>query len=86
VSDQQAAAIWGGWDGFRAGVVPADASPVQVREMRRAFYAGAWVALNAVKIVCDEHGGDEAAALAEMRKLFDECVQFAKSVREGRDV
>jgi hypothetical protein len=29
------------WTSYRAGVLPADAGPIQVEECRRAFYAGA---------------------------------------------
>jgi len=34
------------WDSFKEKVIPKDAPPVQLKEMRNAFYGGAWSMLN----------------------------------------
>jgi len=36
------------WEAFRAGCIPTDASAAQVKDMRMAFYTGAYDVFNAI--------------------------------------
>lgn len=65
-----------GWESYRAGVVPFDAPAVQVRETRKAFYAGAWAALNLLlELGRDSLSEDEGARALEA--LHEECRAFS---------
>lgn len=68
------------WDSFRLLVVPAGASDLQLREMRRAFYAGAEAMRTTLLSVPD---GD-AEEMAACDAINAELGQFAAAVREGR--
>jgi hypothetical protein len=57
---------------------------VQRRELRRAFYAGAWEVLNAAGASRVEDGLSNAGADL-MRSLRAECEEFGTRVFEGRD-
>jgi len=71
------------WELFRRTILaPAGATAHQVREMRRAFYAGA--------ASCFEVQIREIAALSDedaeraMSALNDEFVEFGEAIRKGR--
>lgn len=68
------------WQSFQDRVVPKDAPPVQVREMRRAFYAGAMAAITEMA-----YAGtlDEAAAVKHLEQIKIEALKFADEVRKG---
>jgi hypothetical protein len=68
------------WDSFRLLVVPADAGATQVREMRRAFYAGA-EAMRATLMSVPDGDVEEMAACDAIQA---ELERFALDVREGR--
>jgi hypothetical protein len=69
------------WLDFESKVIDADASPLQRIEMRRAFYAGATsVVLMHVGPIAD---ASEAAGVAMIQGLIDECFAFAGRVKEG---
>lgn len=59
-----------------------DAGPEQVRDLRRAFFAGAWEVLCAVREVNSE-GMSEG--IARFEAMVDECEQFCARVVEGKD-
>lgn len=65
---------------YRERVVPPDASPIQVEECRRAFYAGAYFLL----MNCLYNLGDEATSeedgIAQLDTLKAECEAFAAHV------
>jgi len=70
------------WDYYRQRVVPATASRTQVVETKRAFYAGATVALASVYAV----GKEDVAitdGMATIEALLKEASAFAASVRAG---
>lgn len=65
------------FDTYRAKVLPADASDVQVVECRRAFYAGAYFMLmNGLYNVGDEATSEEDG-IAVLEELKAECETFA---------
>lgn len=72
------------WVSYRVGVLPIEASEIQVSECRRAFYAGAHALL--VDVLLGPHvDGMRSEAV---HKYFDECEEelkrFARDVVEGR--
>jgi len=68
--------------GYRRDVIPDDASPVQVEECRRAFYAGAYFLLMHLATSFDDETPDEEG-IAELEQLKTECEAFAASLQSG---
>lgn len=67
------------WDLYVRDVMPADAGPEQIQEMRRAFYAGTWTMLCFAREMGASMSREMAAAWA--KELVDEC---ARNVLAGR--
>lgn len=59
-------------------------SVLQMKEMRRAFYAGFQAALMAGIEMADETGADDVAGVAAIQRLHEECQAFARDVANGR--
>jgi hypothetical protein len=72
------------WVSFASAVMPKNASAVQRKEMRRAFYAGFHAALMAGVQMADESGDDDDKGVAMIQRLHDECAQFVVEVQAGR--
>lgn len=70
------------WEAFATATLPADAPPVQVQEMRRAFYAGVWSFLQAQLRAGDDMTLRESLALLSATEA--ECRAFKGDVVEGR--
>lgn len=68
---------------YRARVIHKDAGAVQVKEARRAFYAGALVLMRGTLAVADddisEHDG-----VAQLASWKNELLTFFKDLKEGR--
>lgn len=58
--------IEGGWAGFRVMAIPDNAPPVQIEEMRNAFFAGAQHLFTSMMSVLES--GDEPTE-ADMRRI-----------------
>jgi hypothetical protein len=71
------------WNEFRRKVLPKEAGDVQLTEMRRAFFAGAWAYYSLVMSILDV--GEEATArdLDIMAALDAEMREFAERVKKG---
>lgn len=70
------------WERFRKHVVPKDAPPVQVQEMRRSFYAGVEAMLR-IQFAISDGAMSEDAAVAILEGVHDECCRFAGDVARG---
>ena len=81
-SDDMTAA--GGWESFRAAVVPPDAGLIQRREMRRAFYAGVWHLFNIVRRGGEDDAITEDDLFVILERIKAECEQFNRDVQRGR--
>ena len=68
---------------FKADVIPAAAPPVQVQEMRRAFYAGAHAMMTVLNVVTTDGVSDEEGE-AILEDADQELRRFAKDVLEGK--
>lgn len=64
------------WEDYRTTVIPPDASPVQVRETERAFYAGAFALLTAFHRTTSAEETVHA-----MEAWMAECLAMAKAPR-----
>lgn len=69
------------WMSLRHQAIPADASQVQLTEMRRAFFCGAQAML---REVLDASDLQEEQAMKVMDQLHSELGQFSKDLTEGR--
>ena len=74
--------IYEHWQRLEAMVMPPDAPPEQVQEMRRSFYAGARAVLRIQASFADDAMSD-AAIVGIMVSIHDECQRFAESVLRG---
>lgn len=72
--------VAGHWATYNAAVLPKDAPEIQRTECRLAFYAGAQAALMLMANVPES----EAAGIAYLQGLHDECRQFAKDYAAGK--
>lgn len=66
-----------GWVGFRLAVVPKDAGPTQLSEMKMAFMAGAMHMFTGLMGVLDEDQGETEADMRRMSLINDELEKFA---------
>lgn len=72
------------WETFRAQVLPKNAGPVQVDEMRKAFYAGAW-ALHCLLIAGVSEGPDcQPEDERLMEELVAEMEEFTARLLTGK--
>lgn len=69
------------WEAFASLVIAKDAPPIQRREMKRAFYAGAQALL---AITYNLGGEDEDAGIQTLMSLDAELQMFALDIAEGR--
>lgn len=69
------------WETFAKAVMPPNASPVQVREMRRAFYGGCEAMMRIQWNVADM---SEEAGIAVLQGCHEEVEQFALTVLRGK--
>lgn len=72
------------WDQFARSVLPANCGPVQKKEMRRAFYAGAQSILFRVLESFAPEGEPTEEDLQIMQGVHEELQEFAKLVSQGR--
>lgn len=70
------------WDMFSKMVVPKTAPPVQVQEMRRAFYSGVEAMLR-IQWAIGDKSVSENAAVEMLEGVHDECQRFAVEVAKG---
>lgn len=71
------------WDKFTALVMPPDASQIQRKEMRRAFYAGVESALR-MQWDAAEETTSEAQAMALFTAWHEEAQRFGADIAAGK--
>lgn len=71
--------IEAGWQRYRRGVIPADASRVQIEETRNGFYAGAWCLLSTVLNGLEPGTEPTADDLKMLDDVHAELQAFAQS-------
>lgn len=72
------------WASFRDRVIPKDAGPVQLQEMRRAFYAGAWALHTSMNAIALNPEVKDCTATILMESLTVEMEQFQADVKAGK--
>ncbi len=71
------------WRAFEELILaPSGAPPIQVKEMRRAFYSGFEAALRVEWAIGDESISEEAA-MGILTGLREEAMLFAKQIAQG---
>ena len=74
--------ISGGWENFRKICIHKDAPPVQIEEMRKAFYGGAVVVLTAMNSIAEQDVPDEVGAQV-LESLHNEVRAFARDLGDN---
>jgi hypothetical protein len=74
--------IQSGWVSYRTCVMPDEAGPTQITEMRQAFYAGAWFMLQAFNKV-GAVDVSEDAGVAYLERLARDLEAFQDAVIQG---
>lgn len=72
------------WQRFAYMVLPADAGLVQRREMKRAFFGGAWTALTELTQI-GEPEVTEVEGVESIELLLEECRRFNALVVRDKD-
>lgn len=70
------------WTDYDRNVLPRGAGAIQRIETRRAFYAGAFAAIEVMKRIGDDDVSEDQA-IAMMQGLSDEIETFRRNVGEG---
>jgi len=70
--------IEGGFAGFSMMVIPSEAPPIQVREMRMAFFAGAQHLFSSIMAVMDTDREPTPRDLHRMSMIHEELEFFRK--------
>lgn len=73
--------IEGGWLAFQVVVIPKDAPPAQVREMRLAFMAGAEHLWRSIFVSLDPNAEPTPADIRRMNLIEDELMAFRKEMQ-----
>jgi hypothetical protein len=71
------------WESF-ADTILGGCSPIQRREMRRAFYAGASSLWDILMLTMDEGEEPTKADEGRMEQIQDELEQFGEDLKVGR--
>lgn len=72
------------WDKFAALVLPQNCHPMLTREMKRAFYAGFYIALVTGLEMADESKDSDDIGATMLQRLNDECQRFVADLQAGR--
>ena len=74
------------WRSYLLDVVPKNAAEIQIRETRRAFYAGAAALFNSIMGGLDGGTPSETRAdMVMMDAIYRELKDFPRLVAEGKD-
>jgi hypothetical protein len=76
--------VAGQWRQYVTRVLPADVHPLQLKETKRAFYAGAQCLLYAVQQGLSAGDGVEDGDVAMLEAVERELSDFAEAVAQGR--
>jgi hypothetical protein len=71
------------WETFAQAVMPPNVSPLQVREMRRAFFGGVTSLMNVFQIVSRDDISEDAGT-EMLEQVHEECRQFALGIKAGK--
>jgi hypothetical protein len=74
------------WEGFLQHAMHPDSHPTQVREMRKAFFSGAYSVLQVCKFIGDTDGLPEEQSCAIIASMADEADAFMRDMKAGPEV
>lgn len=72
--------IEAGWQSYRSTVLPQDASEIQIRECRQAFYAGAAILFEGLMNALDPGDDPTEADLGRMAAIQNELDAFGQEI------
>lgn len=72
--------IEAGWIGLRLAAIPLDAAPIQLTDMRRAFFAGAAHLFSSILTMMDADAEPTAADLGRMDLIDEELRAFGQDL------
>lgn len=72
--------IGNAWNEYQEGILPADASEVQINECRAAFYAGAFSAITGLMMVLDGSPDASDADMQAAQGMMEEFTAYAAEV------
>lgn len=73
------------WLAYRAQVIPPDAPPIQIRETKKAFYAGAGTLLDSLTVILGPGHEPTESDLLIMDGIAEELRQYVLDVVAGKD-
>ncbi len=82
MSNKDETTLAASWESFREGAMCSQSPPDQVREMRRAFYAGAWGQYNLIMLAMHRSAGFELLE-AKAQRYEAEGMDFLDKVNKG---
>jgi hypothetical protein len=71
------------WNDYREKVLPFTAPPIQIRECRRSFYAGAEMLMCEILNGLDPSPGATQSDIDYIATLHEELLRFARDVERG---
>lgn len=71
-----------GWAGLRLAAVPENASEIQIKEMRNAFFAGAQHLFTSILSFLDDDKEPTDTDMKRMSQVSDELQNFIKEFKE----
>lgn len=74
--------IEAGWKGLQLTVLPPDASPIQLQEMRKAFFAGAQHLFASIMSFLEEGQEPTNKDLDRMTLIHKELEEFVKELKQ----
>lgn len=72
------------WQEYRREVIPTRAPEVQIRESKRAFFAGAWAFYSTLMNNVSHAPQETPDDLGLMESLHYEMVEFAEAMKTGK--
>ena len=72
----------GGWVGYQLGVLPENASDIQIAETRQAFFCGAQHLFSSIMSFLEEGVEPTANDLDRMSKINDELQEFIRNLKQ----
>jgi len=76
--------IEGGFRGYQLLVMPKEASPIQIRECRLAFFAGAQHLFASINSILSADKEPTEADLNNMKKIFEELQAFVAEISKEK--
>jgi hypothetical protein len=68
------------WDQFKRQTIPKNAPELQIEEMKKAFYSGAFSIMHMQRDLAEKYADDDDACIKFITTWHQECADFFKTV------